>query len=861
MKRKQLFFSLLLSLFALAKSQAQFALVCNDMINVTLDPDCSHTISHEEILEGSFCTTCNYAVTIDTLPPYGNGPWVPAVVDTSDLGKTYAIRVQELSSGNICWGNVKIVGKLDCKGLTTVNLVGGAPATLLPADLQITFVGDCMPIDPVNTTMDNGQPSVTYDCDDLGVHILQVTASDLLGNTASCYTTVVVDDPASECATCLTCPAAVSVTFQTGGGVLIPAFQTGNWSAFDTYGDAAYSDLCSFGDSTYNIEYHTSPHGQNWFVRRWEGKDAGGQVIGSCEQAIIFPFYQNITVSGKAYVDTLQNCLYDTGEQGVAIFDIVATKLPSNEEISVTPGSDGSYVLNLEINGLDSVVIVRYNLPPGFSTSCPTTLAIPAITPTQQFVFDVGLQSVSDCPLMDVNMSTPFLRRCQNNTFYIKYCNNGFYAAEDAYVTVEFDPLFQVTDATIPWSAVNGNTYTFDLGDVPPFFCETFTITAMLNCDATLGQTLCNTVNIYPHNECDGENWDGPIVETTAICDGDSVVLSVWNIGTQSMAEEKQYIVIEDVIMYRQSSFQLNAGDSIAIKMPANGSTWRIEADQVTGYPFPGDPVAVVESCGGLNTQGLVTAFSTGDASRFIDRLCEQVIGSWDPNDKNAVPTGYGAFNTIGANTDLEYKIRFQNTGTDTAFRVVVVDTLTALLDAATLEAGASSHAYRLDVYPGGILHFVFDPIILPDSNVNQAASHGFVTFRIRQKPDLADGTLIENKAAIYFDFNEPVITNTAWHTIGKPFVTVDVDAPLDPGLSVQVLPNPFGDRATIRLEGREISKGTFTMFDAQGRSVRNQQFTGNQFQIDRNDLKPGLYFFRIDAEGRPVARGKLQVF
>jgi hypothetical protein len=861
MKRKQLFFSLLLSLFALARGEAQFALVCNDMVSVALDPDCSHTIGHEEILEGSFCTTCDFAVTMDTLPPFGNGPWVPAVVDSSDIGKTYPVRVQDLSTGNACWGNVKIIGELDCKGLTTVNLVGGTPTALLPGDLQISFAGNCLSLNPANTTMNNGQSSVTYDCDDLGVHILQVTTSDPGGNMTSCSTTVVVDDPLSECATCMTCPAAVSVTFQTGSGILVPAFQTGDWSAFDPYGDAVYSDLCTFGDSTYHIEYHTSPHGQNWFVRRWEGENPGGQVIGSCEQVISFPFYQNIIISGKAYIDTLQNCVYDTGEQGVSIFDFVATKLPSNEEISVTPNPDGSYILNVEANGLDSVIVVRYDLPPGFSTSCPTTLVIPATTPTQQFIFDGGLQSVPDCPLMEVSISTPFLRRCQNNTFYIKYCNNGFYPAEDAYVTVEFDPLLEVMDASIPWSAVNGNTYTFELGDVPPFFCQTFSVKAMLDCDVNLGKTLCNTAIVYPHGECGDEAWDGPVVEATAICDGDSVVLSVWNIGTQPMDEEKQYIVIEDVIMYRQSSFQLDAGDSIAIKMPANGSTWRIEANQVSGYPFPGTPAAAVEACGGLNTPGLVTAFSTGDAPKFLDRLCEEVIGSWDPNDKNAVPTGYGAFNTISANTDLEYKIRFQNTGTDTAFRVVIVDTLTALLDPATLEAGASSHPYRLDVYPGGILHFVFDPIILPDSNVNEVASHGFVTFRIRQKPNLPDGTLIENKAAIYFDFNEPVITNMAWHTIGKPFVTVDVDAPLDPGLSVEVMPNPFGDRATIRLEGREIGKGMFTLIDAQGRSVRNQQFAGNQFQVERNDLKAGLYFFRIDSEGRTVARGKMQVF
>jgi uncharacterized repeat protein (TIGR01451 family) len=153
------------------------------------------------------------------------------------------------------------------------------------------------------------------------------------------------------------------------------------------------------------------------------------------------------------------------------------------------------------------------------------------------------------------------------------------------------------------------------------------------------------------------------------------------------------------------------------------------------------------------------------------DEQCGPVLASCDPNDKTAIPTGITADNIIRANQPLDYKIRFQNTGNDTAFKVVIVDTLSNLLNAQTLEAGASSHPYRLEIYPGNILHFVFDPIALPDSNVNEVESHGFVNFRIQQQPDLPDGTVIENQVAIYFDKNEPVFTNIAFHTIGYPFI------------------------------------------------------------------------------------------
>jgi hypothetical protein len=65
----------------------------------------------------------------------------------------------------------------------------------------------------------------------------------------------------------------------------------------------------------------------------------------------------------------------------------------------------------------------------------------------------------------------------------------------------------------------------------------------------------------------------------------------------------------------------------------------------------------------------------------------------------------------------------------------------------------------------GGIVRFVFENIMLPDSNVNEATSHGFVKFTIHPRSDVPLGTSIPNSAAIYFDFNEPVITNTSIHT------------------------------------------------------------------------------------------------
>lgn len=859
MKRKQLVFSLLFCLLACTTGFSQINIICVDLVQISLDTGCTHTIGHEEVLEGSFCMSCDYLVEIDKTPPFGNGPWSPGVLGVADMGKTYQVRVTELSSTNKCWGNLKVVQELECTGLTTVNLPAGAPVTLLPGDLQINFAGNCFPINSAASTVNNGQPFVTYDCDDLGVHILQVKASDANGNTATCFTTVVVDDPDSECDSCITCPPATNVSFEQGGSVLLPAFQSGNWAAFDGYGDAAYNPACSYQDSVYWVESHTSPYGQNWFVRHWQIKDDGGQVTGDCEQVITFPFYQNISVTGKVFLDSIPDCLYNPGESPATIFNVVATKLPSNEQVATTPDASGNYSFDLTINGLDSIIEIRYALPNGLYSSCPTVVEIPATTTVQQHTFDIGLHAEGACPLLQVSIDGALMRRCFDNVLYVQYCNFGFIAAEDAYVEIEFDTLLVPGSSTIPWSTVSNNVYTFPVGDVPPMSCGTFQVTAALSCAAELGQTICTDATVFPHEPCGGASWDGPYVETQAYCDGDTVFLSVWNTGAQPMATERSYIVIEDVVMHQKGNFQLDAGDSTTVKIPANGSTWRVEAEQMADYPFPDYPSAAIEGCNGLNTSGLINVFPPNEEQVYHDVYCAEVRGSYDPNDKSAVPSGYGQNHTIRPNRDIEYKIRFQNTGTDTAFRVVIVDTLPAGLNPATVEAGASSHTYRLDVYSGGILHFVFDPIMLPDSNVNETDSHGFVTFSVAQQPDLPNGTVISNQAAIYFDFNAPVITNAAWHTIGEPFVTVQVDDPLWAGVRVKVRPNPFNDFTRIELDGVDVKNGFFTLFDVQGRVVRTQTFQGNQVYFQREQLQQGLYFFRISAGDKPVVYGKVQ--
>ena len=82
---------------------------------------------------------------------------------------------------------------------------------------------------------------------------------------------------------------------------------------------------------------------------------------------------------------------------------------------------------------------------------------------------------------------------------------------------------------------------------------------------------------------------------------------------------------------------------------------------------------------------------------------------------------------------------------------------------------------------------FSFDNIYLPDSINNEPESHGYVAYRIKPIDDIQLGDIVLNQASIYFDFNLPVITNTA----STEFVEEISHVYEESFLKGQVSPNP----------------------------------------------------------------------
>jgi uncharacterized repeat protein (TIGR01451 family) len=140
---------------------------------------------------------------------------------------------------------------------------------------------------------------------------------------------------------------------------------------------------------------------------------------------------------------------------------------------------------------------------------------------------------------------------------------------------------------------------------------------------------------------------------------------------------------------------------------------------------------------------------------------------AYDPNDIQGDPVGYTDNHFILEDTEIEYRIRFQNTGNAPAQNVRIENLIDIeKLDISTFQPTSASDPMTVNVDDNGMVNFMFNGIMLPDSGSNFLESIGSLTYKIRTKPGVSPGDIIENTAGIYFDSNPPIITNTAFHEI-----------------------------------------------------------------------------------------------
>lgn len=238
-----------------------------------------------------------------------------------------------------------------------------------------------------------------------------------------------------------------------------------------------------------------------------------------------------------------------------------------------------------------------------------------------------------------------------------------------------------------------------------------------------------------------------------------------------------------------------------------------------------------------LNYEVIVTPTADDETpGDNVMTLAQTVVNSFDPNDircleGETVTTDY-------IDEYVHYLIRFENTGTASAVNVVVTDEIdTAKFDIATLRLVSSSHAMVTNIKNDKV-EFIFENINLP---FDDASNDGYLVFKIKTLASLVENDTFDNKANIYFDFNAPIITNTASTLIQDPLSIAEENLVT----AIKLYPNPANKLVQVTSQN-PIEK--LELRTIQGKLIKSENIQTTNFSstVDVSSLPTGIYLMNI---------------
>ena len=577
----------------------------------------------------------------------------------------------------------------------------------------------------------------------------------------------------------------------------------------------------------------------------------------------------NVVLSGSVVSDQNADCQANAGD-----VPLVNRKIrligQSNDTIVTNTNQHGAFELLVDTGTYQISILPAHN----YYDWCSPNHTISTTSQYDSISVNFVGQIATDCPYMMVEVSTPVLKHCASNKHHFVYCNNGTANAHDVRVEVFFDPAFELTESTLPWSYDPIKLkHVFDIGTVPFGVCDTFAVSSLLACDVQIGRSHCVKARIYPDTLCSPPNpiWTNGQISIDTKCLSDSIRITVGNYSPFAVEEPEQGIleVYEDNVMLRRIEYNLLAMQDTVIMHQSEGKTVRVRAEQVALHPGDDRPTQVIEGCGvevvPAESLGLVNSTYHNEFDPFVSIDCSQSVDVLDEAMLNVTPSGVYEQHYINPDDEPEYHIHFQNMGADTARLIIVRDTLPIHLDAASINSLSASHPHEFLLREGNVLEWRFNNIEIPGSDINAPESMGYVKYAAKIKPETPLGTVINNSAHVYFNFRVPVATNTVFNTVDTAFFIINVipeGIPQHPSAELKLYPNPTVQTATFDISGfTPTSDLFFELYDLSGKQVKTHSL-GKQtsFRINRGSLPDGVYIYRIRTQQNLIAKGKLVV-
>jgi uncharacterized delta-60 repeat protein/uncharacterized repeat protein (TIGR01451 family) len=568
-------------------------------------------------------------------------------------------------------------------------------------------------------------------------------------------------------------------------------------------------------------------------------------------------------IQGKVFVNQNGNCTQEAGEK-LQLYRIV--KAEPGPYWASTSGS-GNYQMVVD-TGTYSMKQVKSPLEQLLEVqNCPPNGADQTASLAQYGDTAAGIDfsnTVQECPLLKIEVSSNRRRRCFRNQTFITVSNFGTATSIQPKVYLKLPHLVHLVSASQNFNFNSTDSlYVFEIDSILPNQMRVIHIVDSVACvPGVMGLEQCTQVWATPANSCiqAQPNFDGVNLVVTGSCTGFVPQFKIKNTGA-AMTSSRNYQIFSDSLLVETQPFLLAAGDSIELSVIGADpfAVVRLEVPQSLNHPFSTFASATAPCNFAPRPSDF---FAQNDEDPITATSCMPILDSYDPNDKLVSPKGSTSQGNVLPGKYFTYTVRFQNTGNDTAYTVVVVDTLDPSLDPGTLEVLGSSHTYSFSISGKGnpVLKWRFANILLPDSFVNVVASNGFLTFRVKAKPGTPLGTQIKNNADIYFDFNDPIRTNTTLNTLYIPTVTpgvidsvqvITAQKPrLNDVLSVKIYPNPTKGKLFVEC-GNE--KATVRLLSVTGKEVLSARPISGPLELGQ--IPKGLYHMEISTKAGKAFR------
>jgi uncharacterized delta-60 repeat protein/uncharacterized repeat protein (TIGR01451 family) len=568
-------------------------------------------------------------------------------------------------------------------------------------------------------------------------------------------------------------------------------------------------------------------------------------------------------IQGKVFVNKNGNCTQETGEKFQLYRILKAEPGPYWASTSGTGNyqilaDTGNYTIKQVKSSLEQLLEVQYCPPNGADQTADLAQYGDTVTGVD------FSNTIQECPLLKIEVSSNRRRRCFRNQTFISVSNFGTATSVQPKVYLKMPNLVHLLSASQNFTFnATDSVYEFQLDSILPNQMRVIQVIDSVACiPGVMGLEQCTQVWATPSNSCvlPNPSFDGVNLVVTGSCVGFVPKFKIKNTGP-SMTSSRNYQVFSDSLLVESQPFLLAAGDSIEIAIIGSDpfAVVRLEAPQSQNHPFSSFASATAPCNFAPRPSDF---FAQNDEDPITATSCMPILDSYDPNDKLVSPKGSTNQGNVLPGKYFTYTVRFQNTGNDTAYNVVVVDTLDPNLDPSSLELLGSSHNYSFSISGKGnpVLKWRFANILLPDSFVNVVASNGFLTFRVKAKQGTPLGTQIRNNADIYFDFNDPIRTNTTLNTLFVPTVTpgvIDSVQIVTSGkqvvenlFSVKIYPNPSKGKVFVESGQQKL---TIRLFSVTGKEVfMAKEVTG---PIEMGQIQKGLYHLEISGPGGKVFR------